>query len=282
VVQSVSRRLSNQTCLGKTLAATPPAWFLTELPAADCDMSVPRLKLTEMSLQALANEVIAELEQALELFGPTPRSADWDSAAQLASVRDGVATQQNHRAAWQGASGSACRGVALGAVARLGDVIAADAATADEIATAAATARDGRTAMTAIVDGAKRGVAAIAPSTETPAGKTELVAHLQRQLTRAQEVVGSAAQRDSTIAAAIRAAGADPVDRRTGATDTAIVTGRRGLGCPARRLPDTTATTPPRRRSSSARPALGVLLRSRPRPVVLRGIRRGHPWGVPV
>lgn len=168
-----------------------------------------------MSLAALTEQVIAELERARDLFGPDPRSAGWGSTATLASARDTVAAQQHDTATWRGTGGAAYRDTADAAVGALGTAVGADHATSAGLTAAVDSARDGRTAMAAIVEDARAGALAIGPSTDTTAGRQQLVVHLQHQLTRARAVLASAAQRNSAIADQIRAAAAGY--RHTGA-----------------------------------------------------------------
>lgn len=142
----------------------------------------------------------------MNLFGRAPRPAGWDSTAALTWVREVVAAQQHHATAWQGGGGTAHLGAADTAVATLGDAVGADDATSKEMAVAGRSGHDARTAIAGIVDDAKRGIAAIAPSTDTPAGRQQLNAHLQHQMRHAQAALESAAQRDAAIAAGIRGA----------------------------------------------------------------------------
>ena len=65
---------------------------------------------------------------------------------------------------------------------------------------AADTSQSGRNGMTGVVDDTRRGVAAIAPSTDTPAGKRQLVDHLQLELDRAKSLLKVSEQRNVMLA----------------------------------------------------------------------------------
>jgi hypothetical protein len=60
--------------------------------------------------------------------------------------------------------------------------------------------------MDSIIADTQSGVAAIAPTTDTAAGKAQLLAHLRTQLNRAQAVVQSARQTDAALSGQIQAA----------------------------------------------------------------------------
>jgi peptidoglycan DL-endopeptidase CwlO len=65
---------------------------------------------------------------------------------------------------------------------------------------AADASQSGRNGMTGVVDDTRRGVAAIAPSTDTPAGKRQLVDHLQLELDRAKSLLKVSEQRNVMLA----------------------------------------------------------------------------------
>ena len=67
--------------------------------------------------------------------------------------------------------------------------------------------------MDGVIGDARSGVAAIAPATGTPAGKHELVRHLQGQLDRAKDLLKVSEQRNMELAALIRqgSAGYNPM-----------------------------------------------------------------------
>jgi peptidoglycan DL-endopeptidase CwlO len=58
--------------------------------------------------------------------------------------------------------------------------------------------------MNGVVEDTRRGVAAIAPSTDTPAGKRQLVDHLQSQVDRAKALLTVSEQRNVMLAQMIR------------------------------------------------------------------------------
>jgi len=58
--------------------------------------------------------------------------------------------------------------------------------------------------MTGVVDDSRRAVAAIAPSTDTPAGKRQLVDHLQAELDRAKSLLRASERRNMILAQMIR------------------------------------------------------------------------------
>jgi cell wall-associated NlpC family hydrolase len=84
------------------------------------------------------------------------------------------------------------------------NVIGADGQTASGFGGAARTSQSGRTGMNGVVEDTRRGVAAIAPSTDTPAGKRQLVDHLQSQLDRAKALLTVSEQRNVMLAQMIR------------------------------------------------------------------------------
>jgi SLT domain-containing protein len=86
----------------------------------------------------------------------------------------------------------------------LDNVIGADGATGSGFGGAADTSQSGRNGMTGVVDDTRRGVAAIAPSTDTPAGKRQLVDHLQSELDRAKSLLKVSEQRNVMLAQLIR------------------------------------------------------------------------------
>jgi hypothetical protein len=86
----------------------------------------------------------------------------------------------------------------------LDNVIGADGQTASGFGGAAETSQSGRTGMNNVVEDTRRGVAAIAPSTDTPAGKRQLVDHLQSQLDRAKALLKVSEQRNVMLAQLIR------------------------------------------------------------------------------
>src|SRR6185436_5812828 len=62
------------------------------------------------------------------------------------------------------------------------------------------TSQSGRNGMTGVVDDTRRGVAAIAPSTDTAAGRRQLVDHLRSELDRAKSLLKVSEQRNVMLA----------------------------------------------------------------------------------
>jgi hypothetical protein len=103
-------------------------------------------------------------------------------------------------AGWGGAASSTHLAASGGRVLALDNVIGADGATGSGFGGAADTSQSGRNGMTGVVDDTRRGVAAIAPSTDTPAGKRQLVDHLQLELDRAKSLLKVSEQRNVMLA----------------------------------------------------------------------------------
>ena len=95
-----------------------------------------------------------------------------------------------------------------GQVTALDSVITADDGTTAGFGGSADASARGRRGMDAVVDDTRAGVAAIAPSTDTPAGRQQLVNHLQSQLQRAQVLLQVSEQRNMALAGMIRNAAA--------------------------------------------------------------------------
>ena len=107
-------------------------------------------------------------------------------------------------AGWGGAASSTHLAASGGRVLALDNVIGADGATGSGFGGAADTSQSGRNGMTGVVDDTRRGVAAIAPSTDTAAGKRQLVDHLQSELDRAKSLLKVSEQRNVMLAQLIR------------------------------------------------------------------------------
>ncbi|MGV7254605.1 lytic transglycosylase [Mycobacterium kansasii] len=158
-----------------------------------------------MSLDALVEEVGQALGGAQRLYGVAPRSAQWGSTGALSGGRDEVwqasgAAAQN----WRGASGSTYVSASGGQVQALDSVVGADRGTDPEFGHSAAESRTGRRGMDSVINDTRSGVAALAPSTDTPAGRQQLVNHLQSQLHRAKGLLRVSEQRNITLATMIR------------------------------------------------------------------------------
>jgi hypothetical protein len=157
-----------------------------------------------MSLDGLVAEVGRTLGDARELYGPAPRSSGWASTAGLRRGRDGIAHGGGVVPGWDGAGSRTQRAAGGARIIAVDNVIGADETTGPNLGTGAETSRAGRTGMNGVVDDTRRGVTAIAPSTDTPAGKRQLVDHLQAQLDRAKAQLRVSEQRNVLLAQAIR------------------------------------------------------------------------------
>ena len=158
-----------------------------------------------MSLDALVEAVGQSLGDARQLYGPAPQAGGFGSTDGLSAGRDGVA--QAGRAAdqqWRGAGGSTYVQAAGNHVTALDSVIGADQGTAPGLDGSADQSRQGRNGMNTVVEDTRNGVAALAPSTDTPAGKQQLVTHLQGQLQRAKTLLQVSEQRNAAMAQMIR------------------------------------------------------------------------------
>ena len=157
-----------------------------------------------MSLDGLVAQVGQVLGDARSLYGAAPQGGGWSSTQALSAGRDGIATARGVVAGWRGASSSTHLAASGGRVLALDNVIGADGTTGSGLGGAADTSQSGRNGMTGVVDDTRRGVAAIAPSTDTSAGKRQLVDHLQSQLDRAKSLLKVSEQRNVMLAQLIR------------------------------------------------------------------------------
>ncbi|MGH3556019.1 MAG: hypothetical protein ACRDTK_00600 [Mycobacterium sp.] len=164
-----------------------------------------------MSLDALVHEVGQALGDARRLFGPAPAPVPGGlgTAGGLGNGRDAV-SQANGAAAqaWSGAGGSSYAVSSGERVAALDSVIGADEGTTAGLGGSADASTHGRGGMDAVVKDTRAGVAAIGPSTDTPAGRQQLVNHLQSQMQRAKVLLQVSEQRNMALAAMIRNAAA--------------------------------------------------------------------------
>jgi hypothetical protein len=113
-------------------------------------------------------------------------SAGWDGIAPAGAVVAG----------WGEAGASTYWAVGDGRVLALDNAIGADVATGSGFGGAADVSQSGRNGMTGVVDDTRRAVAAIAASTDTAAGKRQLVDHLQSELDRAKSLLKVSEQRN--------------------------------------------------------------------------------------
>jgi peptidoglycan DL-endopeptidase CwlO len=140
-----------------------------------------------MSLDGLVAQVGQALGAARGLFGPAPTGGGWGTTGGLGAGRDAVsavggAAAQN----WRGSSAPTYVAASSGQVKALDSMIGADEATGPGLTATAGTAAQGRGGMDAVISDTRAGAAALAPSTDTPAGKQQLLERLQHQLDRAK------------------------------------------------------------------------------------------------
>ena len=162
--------------------------------------------LRGMSLDGLVAQMGQVLGDARGLYGAVPQGGGWSSTQALSAGRDGIATAGGVVVGWGGVASSTHLAASGGRVLALDNVIGADGATGSGFGGAADTSQSGRSAMTGVVDDTRRGVAAIAPSTDTAAGKRQLVDHLQLELDRAKSLLKVSEQRNVMLAQLIRGA----------------------------------------------------------------------------
>ncbi len=167
------RRLD--TASGQCGAGVSGLWWVSDI-------------LRGVSLDGLVAQVGRVLGDASGLFGAAPRGGGWSTTAVLSAGRDGIATAGAVVAGWGGAASSMHLAAGGGRVLVLDNVIGVDGVTGSGFGGVAGTSRSGRSWIAGVVDDTRRGVAAIAPSTDTPAGKRQLVDHLQSQLDRAKSL----------------------------------------------------------------------------------------------
>ena len=162
-----------------------------------------------MGLDLLVREVGQALGDARRLFGPAPVPGGFGADSGLGGGRDAV-SQAGGAAAqtWAGAGGPTYVAASGGQVSALDSVLGADQGTTAGLGGSADAAAGGRGGMDAVLDDTRSGVAAIAPSTGTPAGKQALVTHLQSQLDRAKALLRGSEQRNIALAGMIRNAAA--------------------------------------------------------------------------
>ena len=158
-----------------------------------------------MSLHALVAEAGQALNAARGLFGPAPQGPVWSSTSGLAEGRQGVMDAgQLASQTWLGAGGKQFVATNAAQGAGLDAITDADGATAPGFPAGAKAASAGGAGMDGVIDNTRAGVAAIAPSTGTPAGKVELVDHLQGQLDRAKALLKASQQRSVELSALLR------------------------------------------------------------------------------
>ncbi len=145
------------------------------------------------------------LGDARQLYGAVPTSGEWSSGGGLATARDAVfAARDQAQQSWQGTGAGTYVAAGGRGVHGLDFVTGADGGTRPGLRGGATQAGRGRAGLDTVITNTRNGVAALAPSTATPAGRRELVMHLQGQLSRAKELLRVSKQRDIELSALIR------------------------------------------------------------------------------
>ncbi len=241
-----------------------------------------------VSLDGLVEQVSRALGEARSLFGAAPAARQWGSTAALSAGREGVARAVGAASqSWQGQGASGYLSGGKNGVAALDSVIDADAGSAAGFDASAGASRSGGTGMDTVINDTRARVAAVAPSTDTPAGKAQLVADLKTQLQRAKALLVVSERRNIELAAMIRAAaggyrtpiGAGMPAMGGGAMGPAALSGGRveGWGLPS--LAGLTRTAPPTpsphtRYAGNAGPAAQTAVRA-----ALTRLGRPYVWG---
>lgn len=158
-----------------------------------------------MSLDGVVAEAGRVLGDARRLFGAAPViNGGWSSTPGLVTGRQVVAgAGQAAVAGWGGAAATGYGVANTGRLFSLDHTIAADAGTGPPLTGGGQAAAAGGGGMDGVITDTRSGVAAIAPATGTPAGKRELVTHLQSQLDRAKAVLRISERRNMELAALI-------------------------------------------------------------------------------
>jgi len=161
-----------------------------------------------MSLQGLVDATATSLDGARALFGQPVPASGLPSTSGLQSLKTDLgAAVDTVPATWRGGGGEGYKTAGGNGVTALDTVVGADRGVGPQVVTASNESRDGRSGMNGVVADTRAGVNAIAPSTDTPAGKTVLVNHLEGQLDRAKALLTKSEQRNIALANMIRSAG---------------------------------------------------------------------------
>src|SRR6202035_4124094 len=185
-----------------------------EVGGVDSRCGLWSVMLRVMSLDELVTEAGRALGGARSLFGPAPADGGWSSTQALSTGREAVGQAISAAPAdWSGGSAQGYGIAAGGQQWALDSTIGADKGTGPPVTGSGQAAADGAGAMDGVIGDARSGVAAIAPATGTPAGKHELVRHLQGQLDRAKDLLKVSEQRNMELAALIErgSAGYNPM-----------------------------------------------------------------------
>ena len=160
-----------------------------------------------MSLQGLVDSTATALGGARDMYGRAPAATGLPSTGGLQSLKTDLSASVNSvPATWRGAGGEGYKQTGGNGVAALDNVVRADGGVGPQVVAASNESREGRLGMTNVVSDTRNGVNAIAPSTDTPAGKQVLVNHLEGQLDRAKALLTRSEQRNIAMANMIRAA----------------------------------------------------------------------------
>lgn len=161
-----------------------------------------------MSLQGLVDATATALGGARALYGHAPTATGLPSTTGLQSLKTDLRTSVDTvPATWGGTGGEGYKRAGGTGITALDNVIGADDRVGPQVVTASNESRDGRAGMNGVVSDTRSGVNAIAPSNDTPAGKTVLVNHLEGQLDRAKALLTKSEQRNIAMANMIRSAG---------------------------------------------------------------------------
>ena len=161
-----------------------------------------------MSLQGLVDATADALGGARDMYGQAVPASGLPSTGGLQSLKTDLrASVDTVPATWRGSGGEGYKQAGGNGITALDNVIGADSRVGPQVVTASNESRDGRSGMNGVVSDTRAGVNAIAPSTDTPAGKTVLVNHLEGQLDRAKALLTKSEQRGQMLATMIKSAG---------------------------------------------------------------------------
>ena len=156
---------------------------------------------------ALVAQVGEVLGRGHALFGDPPASggtAAATSGAGLSAAGDLVRGGHQRISALSGALPAGYGNFATDAGPALDAAAKADDALGTNLRDAAAADRSGRGTSGAVVNGAASDTAALAPSTQTPAGQRALLSALRARLAQQQQVISAYTSRDARLAAILR------------------------------------------------------------------------------
>lgn len=156
------------------------------------------------------DELVAAAGRALSdgrrLFGVSPVNAGgWSSAPALVAGRQGVLAVGGAAAAgWVGVAASTYGRRNASEVRALGNTVVADDRTVPALTNVSHVAASGATSMDNLIAETRAGVAMIARSENSPAGRQELAAYLQEQVARAKAVLQTSQQDSHELAVSIK------------------------------------------------------------------------------